>query len=179
MFMICMFCVKPVLPMCCSTTASSPTRRLADQWEHSLKSAVQEAHARCLLHDPARLPVDTAVSKFQDVGKERTAAAQQKILNIVTNGETMGDFNEYIEDPAMTVQGRQGNVTFKPYRDIKSKQVKNILVSNTQKHNVTESIDRIITTVENLYPELLCLIFSFLDTESKGRTAQVWNICQL
>jgi hypothetical protein len=30
-------------------------------------------------------------------------------------------------------------------------------------------------TVENLYPELLCLIFSFLDTESKGRTAQVRN----
>ena len=84
----------------------------------------------------------------------------------------MGDFNEYIEEQAMTVQGRQGNVTFRPYRDIKSKPVKNIAVSDTPEHNVTEFFNR-RTTVDNLYPELLCLIFSFLDTESKGKTAQV------
>jgi len=91
----------------------------------------------------------------------------------------MGDFNEFIEGDAMTVQGRQGNVTFKPYRDIKTKQVK--LISDNQHQNMTEAMDRVNTTVDNLYPELLCLIFSFLDTESKGRTAQVcrkWrNIC--
>ena len=83
----------------------------------------------------------------------------------------MGDFNEFIEGDAMTVQGRQGNVTFKPYRDIKTKQVK--LIPDNQHQNMTDAMDRVNTTVDNLYPELLCLIFSFLDTESKGRTAQV------
>ena len=86
----------------------------------------------------------------------------------------MGDFNGYIEEQAITVQGRQGNVTFKPYRDIKTKPIKNILASDTPEHSVTESITRRTTKVDNLYPELLCLIFSFLDTESKGRTAQVF-----
>ena len=31
---------------------------------------------------------------------------------------------------------------------------------------------------EDLYPELLCHIFSMLDTESKGRVAQVNNYFQ-
>ena len=87
----------------------------------------------------------------------------------------MSDFKDHMEDLAVTVQGRQGNVTFRPYRDIKSKQVKNILISSAaDEQNFAELGDeRIRTTVDILYPELLCLIFSFLDTQSKGRSAQV------
>jgi len=95
----------------------------------------------------------------------------------------MSDFKDHMEDLGVTVQGRQGNVTFRPYRDIKTKQVKNILISSAaDEQNFAELGDeRIRTTVDILYPELLCLIFSFLDTQSKGRSAQVcrkWrNIC--
>jgi hypothetical protein len=173
MFMICMFCVKPVLPMCCSTTASSPTtHRLTNESTVSNQLFRRLMLGAYCMTQHGSLSTQQSVS-FKTLVKKEPLLNNNKIINIETNGETMGDFNEYIEDPALTVQGRQGNVTFKPYRDIKSKQVKNILVSDTQEHNVTESIDRIITTVENLYPELLCLIFSVLDTESKGRTAQV------
>ena len=64
----------------------------------------------------------------------------------------------------LTVQGRQGSVTFRPYRDIRTKVVQQA---------GEEELPTSPTTVETLYPELLCHIFSFLSTESKGRAAQV------
>ena len=76
------------------------------------------------------------------------------------------------EEEARTVQGRQGNVTFRPYRDIKTKPLlKRKFVE--QDDNVEEEEVEGATMAEDLYPELLCHIFSMLDTESKGRVAQV------
>ena len=79
----------------------------------------------------------------------------------------------------MTVQGRQGEVPFKPYRDIKSKHVKSaVLEENKDVAGSNHDENTFVTTsrtVDNLYPEMLCLIFSFLDTKSKGRTAQVFR----
>ena len=66
----------------------------------------------------------------------------------------------------VSVQGRQGNVSFRPYRDIKTK-----VVQQQQQEGEEEGEGE--TTVDNLYPELLCHIFSYLDTASKGSTAQV------
>ena len=78
------------------------------------------------------------------------------------------------EEEARTVQGRQGNVTFRPYRDIKTKPLlKRKFVE--QDDNVEGGKEEVegATMAEDLYPELLCHIFSMLDTESKGRVAQV------
>lgn len=69
----------------------------------------------------------------------------------------------------VSVQGRQGNVSFRPYRDIKTK------VVQQQQAEGEEEGER-DTTVDNLYPELLCHIFSHLDTASKGSTAQVRSL---
>ena len=84
------------------------------------------------------------------------------------------------EEEARTVQGRQGNVTFRPYRDIKTKPLlKRKFVehdNNVGEHGGTLEEVEGVTVAEDLYPELLCHIFSMLDTESKGRVAQV-NIC--
>ena len=66
-------------------------------------------------------------------------------------------------DQVLTVHGRLGNVTFRPYRDIKTRQVQ----------RTSEERDNTSTTVDNLYPEILCQIFSYLDTASKGRSARV------
>ena len=68
----------------------------------------------------------------------------------------------------VSVQGRQGNVSFRPYRDIKTKVV--------QQQVEGEEEGEGDTTVDNLYPELLCHIFSYLDTASKGSTAQVRSL---
>ena len=70
------------------------------------------------------------------------------------------------EDQLLTVHGRLGNVTFKPYRDIKTR---NVLRASDEADNTTSPS----MTVENLYPEILCHIFSYLDTSSKGRSARV------
>ena len=80
------------------------------------------------------------------------------------------------EDDARTVQGRQGNVTFRPYRDIKTKPLlKRKLVELDDVDEQEEGREEVEgpTMAEHLYPELLCHIFSMLDTESKGRVAQV------
>ena len=69
----------------------------------------------------------------------------------------------------VSVQGRQGNVSFRPYRDIKTKVVQ-------QQQQQGEEEGEGDTTVDNLYPELLCHIFSYLDTASKGSTAQVRSL---
>ena len=80
------------------------------------------------------------------------------------------------EEEARTVQGRQGNVTFRPYRDIKTKPLlkrKFVELDNdVDEHGGKEEVEG-ATMAEDLYPELLCHIFSMLDTESKGRVAQV------
>ena len=70
----------------------------------------------------------------------------------------------------VSVQGRQGNVSFRPYRDIKTK------VVQQQAEGEEEEEGEGDTTVDNLYPELLCHIFSHLDTASKGSTAQVRSL---
>lgn len=81
------------------------------------------------------------------------------------------------DEEARTVQGRQGNVTFRPYRDIKTKPV--LKRKFVEDDNVDEDGGKEEAEVEgprmaeDLYPELLCHIFSMLDTESKGRVAQV------
>ena len=80
------------------------------------------------------------------------------------------------EEEAQTVQGRQGNVTFRPYRDIKTKPLLKRkfaeLDNDVDEHGGKEDVEG-ATMAEDLYPELLCHIFSMLDTESKGRVAQV------
>ena len=73
-----------------------------------------------------------------------------------------------------TVQGRQGIVTFRPYRDIKTKPIKKCYVVDQNHRGEEQSVFGGQRTVaEDLYPEILCHVFSMLDTESKGRTAQV------
>ena len=79
------------------------------------------------------------------------------------------------EDDARTVQGRQGNVTFRPYLDIKTKPLlkrKLVELDDVDEDGGKEEVEG-PTMAEHLYPELLCHIFSMLDTESKGRVAQV------
>ena len=70
------------------------------------------------------------------------------------------------EPGLVSVQGRQGNVSFRPYRDIKTRAV---ISQGTEEEEVSVRVDM----VEVLYPEILCHLFSFLDTQSKGRAAQV------
>jgi len=53
---------------------------------------------------------------------------------------------------------RNKNVTFRPYKDIASYQL---------------PISSLKMTVDNLYPEILCMIFSHLNVLGKGRVAQV------
>merc|ERR1711936_497196 len=64
----------------------------------------------------------------------------------------------------VTVHGRLGSVTFKPYRDIKTRTVTTV---GDQADTAS------CLTVDSLYPEILCHVFSYLDTSSKGRAAQV------
>ena len=64
-----------------------------------------------------------------------------------------------------SVQGRQGTVSFRPYRDIKTRVT---LTSPADREDKEAG-----AVVELLYPEILCHLFSFLDTQSKGRAAQV------
>ena len=68
----------------------------------------------------------------------------------------------------VSVQGRQGNVTFKPYRDIKTKAAHVDQESRGATDTCLAHVD-----IDNLYPEILCHIFSYLDTISKGTSAQV------
>ena len=72
-----------------------------------------------------------------------------------------------------SVQGRQGNVTFRPYRDIKTKTLHVRQQNDDATEDNNDDAAVVTTCVDNLYPELLCHIFSYLDTVSKGNTAQV------
>lgn len=69
------------------------------------------------------------------------------------------------ENSVASVQGRQGNVTFRPYRDIKTKS------ASVGPNNESDDED---VCINNLYPELLCHIFSYLDNPTKGYAAQVY-----
>ena len=74
----------------------------------------------------------------------------------------------------VSVQGRQGNVSFRPYRDIKTRTVTSSLGGEEEmEEGEEEEISVRVDMVEVLYPEILCHLFSFLDTQSKGRAAQV------
>ena len=73
------------------------------------------------------------------------------------------------EPGLVSVQGRQGNVSFRPYRDIKTRAV----ISQGAEEEEVEEVSVRVDMVEVLYPEILCHLFSFLDTQSKGRAAQV------
>ena len=75
------------------------------------------------------------------------------------------------EPGLVSVQGRQGNVSFRPYRDIKTRAV--ISQGAEEEGEEGEEVSVRVDMVEVLYPEILCHLFSFLDTQSKGRAAQV------
>lgn len=74
------------------------------------------------------------------------------------------------EPGLVSVQGRQGNVSFRPYRDIKTRAV---ISQGAEEVEEGEEVSVRVDMVEVLYPEILCHLFSFLDTQSKGRAAQV------
>ena len=74
------------------------------------------------------------------------------------------------EPGLVSVQGRQGNVSFRPYRDIKTRAV---ISQGAEGEEEVEEVSVRVDMVEVLYPEILCHLFSFLDTQSKGRAAQV------
>ena len=73
----------------------------------------------------------------------------------------------------VSVQGRQGNVSFRPYRDIKTRAVTSSPGAEQEMEEGEEEVSVRVDMVEVLYPEILCHLFSFLDTQSKGRAAQV------
>ena len=77
------------------------------------------------------------------------------------------------EPGLVSVQGRQGNVSFRPYRDIKTRAVTSHQEEVEEEDEEGEEISVRVDMVEVLYPEILCHLFSFLDTQSKGRAAQV------
>ena len=74
----------------------------------------------------------------------------------------------------VSVQGRQGNVSFRPYRDIKTRAVTSSPGAEEEmEEGEEEEVSVRVDMLEVLYPEILCHLFSFLDTQSKGRAAQV------
>lgn len=69
--------------------------------------------------------------------------------------------------------GRTGTVTFRPYTDLAraaGPPKKRFRADDPDESHLAAVSG---TTVDHLYPELLCLLFSYLDVESKGRAAQV------
>ena len=75
-------------------------------------------------------------------------------------------------EPCSSPTGRTGNVSFKPYDDIRLNPRKKFKYPGSDEEQEQGSAPD-TRTVEDLYPELLCLIFSNLDVQSKGRAAQV------
>ena len=82
------------------------------------------------------------------------------------------------EEPGLvSVQGRQGNVSFRPYSDIKTR----ALTSPGAEEAEMETEDEEAVSVrldmsEVLNPDTLCHLFAFLDTKTKGRAAQVNSV---
>ena len=70
-------------------------------------------------------------------------------------------------DCILSPAGRTGTVTFKPYDDVRPPK-KRFAFHGSKADGGSRAVN-----VEDLYPEILCLIFSKLDVRSKGRAAQV------
>lgn len=70
-------------------------------------------------------------------------------------------------DCILSPAGRTGTVTFKPYDDMRPPK-KRFAFHGSKADGGSRTV-----SVEDLYPEILCLIFSKLDVRSKGRAAQV------
>ena len=79
------------------------------------------------------------------------------------------------EEPGLvSVQGRQGNVSFRPYRDIRTKDLTSPGVEEEEMETEDEEAVSVrLDMSEVLNPDTLCHLFAFLDTKSKGRAAQV------
>ena len=98
--------------------------------------------------------------------------------NYLTSEILSGDY-----ETSTTVRARKG-VSYRPYSDlsqqspgVKQKQNRNKTASKTEAVVKTraqcEETPREGTTIDVLFPEILCLIFEKLDLQSKGRAAQV------
>jgi hypothetical protein len=80
-------------------------------------------------------------------------------------------------DLPLSSTGRTGTVNFRPYTDL----CRPAAVSCPPKKRFRRGGDEshlaasLETTVDHLYPELLCLLFAYLDVKSRGRAAQVCN----
>ena len=76
------------------------------------------------------------------------------------------------DDDQLSSVGRTGTVTFRPYTDLCRGPPKKRFrgESNEEESHLAAKSG---TTVDHLYPELVCLLFAYLDVESKGRAAQV------
>lgn len=83
-------------------------------------------------------------------------------------------------ETATTTRARK-HVSYRPYSDlthqtVKQKQTKKVASKAEQSaktRTLHEECPREGTTIDQLFPEVLCLIFEKLDLQSKGRVAQV------
>ena len=81
-----------------------------------------------------------------------------------------------ISDISTLDHRRKGPVTFRPYSDIRPAAKRRWAPPGGE---VTPGGGGVVTptggttTVYNLYPEILCIVFSHLDVAAKGRAAQV------
>jgi len=77
----------------------------------------------------------------------------------------------------------KGHVTFRPYTDIQQQMTQQTnRQTNKKRYNKADHREKARvrdrepqegTTIDNLFPEILCLMFEKLDIQSKGRAAQV------
>lgn len=94
---------------------------------------------------------------------------------------------DYDYDSTLLVKG---HVTFRPYSEIQAASLASLANLQTSRHEnkkryhkaehrekARRGVDKETrdegTTIDNLFPEILCLIFEKLDIQSKGRAAQV------
>ena len=93
-------------------------------------------------------------------------------------------------DSAKRVKSHQCSVTYRPYisdlnnvvpaqkkpnckRTLKSSENSGLGLRSHRAKSEADLKERDGTTIDNLFPEILCLIFEKLDLQSKGRAAQV------
>ena len=118
--------------------------------------------------------------------------------NSYSNRSQEQEFTEVVashRDSAKRVKSHQCSVTYRPYisdlNNVVPAQKKNASCKRTRKssensglglrsHRAKSEADlkdqRDGTTIDNLFPEILCLIFEKLDLQSKGRAAQVKRV---
>ena len=77
------------------------------------------------------------------------------------------------EPGLVSVQGRQGNVSFRPYSDIKTRALTS---PGAEEAEDEEAVSVRLDMSEVLNPDTLCHLFAFLDTKTKGRAAQVNSV---